>query len=425
MLKKNKIYPLVINKLQNHLGLDLIYFFKGGFFITLAQVAGSLSGILISFAFARFASKELFGKYNLILSILAINSLFSLPGFNTAVMQSTLKGFEKALIQSLPYRLKTSFLGVISLFIWGLFYIFYYHQLDIGYTLILISPLFPFLYSFAAYPVYLQAKKLFSQSAKFLALASLLTSTSLVLILLVYKNIISIILTYVITQAFLHFLFFQKTAKLVHKKAKKDPHLKEFGIFITLTKTLSWVASNLDKIILANLLGYEQLAIYSIANIAPQAIAKNLKSFMILPSVKILPQDIKANIKAIKVHFKKLFFMGLGVTFLGWFFLPYFINILYTLAYQKSIFYSQLLMLGFIFAPFNLLLKNIIIYQKKREDTVFLSFYPAIPKIIFYLLLIPKIKILGAILVRLSESVLLFIYFYYRLLANKNKSIIK
>ena len=401
-----------IKKLQAILKLDLEYFFKGGFFTAVQQSAGSLAGVLISFAFARFASKELFGKYNLILSILAITSLFSLSGFTSAIVQSTLKKYEKALTQSVVPRLKGSFLGSIFLLAIGLFY-FFNNQQEVGKALVLIAFFFPLLYSFNGWFFYLQAKKLFSKAAFYGATTSLFFCLAIIASLLLTKNVILITLTYVLTYSSLHFLFFQKTKTLIPVKAKKDPEIKRYALLITLTNALNWIASNIDKVVLASILGYEQVAVYSIAKIIPQGMNKNLKALMTVPSIKIIPHNIKKNVEVIKTHFGKIFLIGLFIAFAGWFGSPFLMRIIYGSVYRESVFYTRLLMLSFVLAPLNLLWQNIVVFQKKTKQIVFLSFFPSLPKIFLYLLLTFRLKILGVVLAEITGSLMLFFYFLF------------
>jgi O-antigen/teichoic acid export membrane protein len=405
-----------IARLQKLLKLDLDFFIKGTFFTTVQQTVGALSGIIITFAFARFTSKEFFGQYNLITSFLKIASIFSLSGFSIAIIQSTLKGYNKALLQSIKPRLKASFLGSLFLGLAGIFYLLVKNQTHVGYTLILASPLLPFLYSFNAYNSYLKAKKLFKKAAIYSSIPIFINTLAVITTLILTKNLVIVSLSYILSYITAHLYSFIKTKKLISLDEKKDPNIKSFSIFMTLVSSLSFISSHIDKIILGSLLGYEQLAIYSIAVIAPLEIGRNLKSFITLPSIKIIPKNIKDNIKAVKTHLVKLLLIGMVLASIGWLLIPYFIKILYTSAYKQSIFYSQILMITLIFAPLNLLLQNVVIYQKQKKETIFLTFFPALPKIILYLILIPTMGILGAVLANLFENVLLFIYFYYKFL---------
>jgi len=73
---------------QNHTKTDMVYVVSGGFW----WMTGKVGLFLISFAtmaaFARWLPKEGYGTYQFVLSGLALLSIFTLPGVNTAIVKS-------------------------------------------------------------------------------------------------------------------------------------------------------------------------------------------------------------------------------------------------------------------------------------------------------------------------------------------------
>jgi len=400
----------MLKKIQKIINLDLHFFVKGGFYTAIQQGIAILTGIAITLVFSRYTSKHLFGQYNFIIAFLKIGIIFSLSGVHTAVTLATIKGYKKALLQTPRIRMQSSLIGSIVLFASGLYYLFQ-HQPLVGQSLLVLALFFPLLYSFNAYPSFLRAERKFKKSALFSAVTLLFNAILIISALMLTKNIILISLAYLVGYALPHFYFFQKTKKLIPFKGKKDPDFKKFSVFITLTKALSFLSLHLDKIILGALLGYKQLAVYTIAQIPSWELNRNLQSFINIPTLKIIPKKKEQAVKEIKKHSGKLLLIGLSLASAGWFLTPLFIKTLYTSKYSGSIQYARILMGTVILSPINLLLQNVIIFQKQKKQTVFLSFYPALPKIILYLILIPKFGILGAVVTSILEPILLSSYF--------------
>src|ERR1041384_6093938 len=99
-----------LHKSENLLQTDITYLLKGGFWLSASQVIATLSGFLMSIAFANLISKEAFGIYKYALSVAGIIGALSLTGMGTAVTRSVAKGFE-SLRQGFRTNLKWS-LGI-------------------------------------------------------------------------------------------------------------------------------------------------------------------------------------------------------------------------------------------------------------------------------------------------------------------------
>src|SRR3989344_3907894 len=56
------------NDLSNLVGLDLPYFFKGGFWLTSSMILSTIGGILLSSLFARLWPKDVYGQFSFLMS---------------------------------------------------------------------------------------------------------------------------------------------------------------------------------------------------------------------------------------------------------------------------------------------------------------------------------------------------------------------
>lgn len=121
---KNKIYNLSLIY-GNKLGLDLPYFVKNGFWMTLRQIVDLLSGLAISIAFARLATKEVFGQYQFIIAAFSIAGILSLPGLNISILRSVSRRCDGDYKRAVRTSFRWSLLGVPLLLIFGAFYFFF------------------------------------------------------------------------------------------------------------------------------------------------------------------------------------------------------------------------------------------------------------------------------------------------------------
>jgi len=83
-----------LDYLGKKLQLDVYYFLRGGFWLSSAHLLTGMAAFLVVIAFTRLASKEFYGQYQFIMAIIAILTIFSLPGMQTAIIQAVSRGEE-------------------------------------------------------------------------------------------------------------------------------------------------------------------------------------------------------------------------------------------------------------------------------------------------------------------------------------------
>src|SRR3989338_6310130 len=84
---RNKAYQL-LRRSEDFFKTDMVYLAKGGFWFTLAQTVVSLSSFFLAVAFAQFVTKEAYGQYKYILSIVGLLGAFTLSGLPSAFLFS-------------------------------------------------------------------------------------------------------------------------------------------------------------------------------------------------------------------------------------------------------------------------------------------------------------------------------------------------
>jgi len=393
-------------KFQSLTGLDCHFFLASSFWIAVRQFFSSLVGLVITLAFVHLGTKTLFGQYNLLLSLVALISVFSLPDFNTAVFESVSKGYDSSFKKGLKLRLFWSLLTPLAALVLGWRYL--NEQPAVGQTLLVISLCLPFFYSLSIYSYLLAAKKKFKILAKFKSLNSLFNALCFVLGLLFFQSIVPTFFFYIFLSAFSDGLFCLFSLKYIDSQ-KNDSRLIRYGYFLNGLSFISRLAAHLDKILLSSFLGLESLAVYAAAAKITRTVKDQVLSFSMPPSVKIASFSEKRARLAIKDHFGKLVFIGLFLSLGLWLAIPWIIKLLFSQDYFLAVGYARLLSAGFIFEPVNLLFSNYLTLQKKQRLRLAASLILPLVKICFYFIFLPLWGVKGLIVSQLAEQFLLFL----------------
>lgn len=402
-----KTIDKLITKSEKILKLDIKYFSKNSFYILLKQGITGFFGFLLSFTLARTLTRFTFGEYNLFLSILGVLSIFSLPGMLDAILNSVVKGFDHSYIEGTRLSFKASFLSFPLIFLIALFY-FLNNQPTVSLLLLTSVIFFPFYNGLNSFEYFLTAKEKFFEVMLSTALLSFAVNLVTLLVALFTGKIFLIVFAFLLVNAVVKLSIFSYTRRLVKKGSNVDPEMKRFGLFLTLLSGFSQIVNNFDRIILGYFSGLSSLALFSIANILPSFIEKTFYSLQGIMTPKIIKEGKRGNRETIKRHLIKIIFLSIFVFLVIYFAAPFFIKIFFGAKYEEAIKFSQLLSVQLVFSLANSMLGNIITFQQRSKSMIFFTFYPALPRMILYLILIPKFGILGLILSLLVSKFLAF-----------------
>jgi O-antigen/teichoic acid export membrane protein len=412
-------YRNLFQKTKRLTGLDLGFFLKSSFWITISQIAGSLAGIVITLSFVHLGTKILYGQYNLLLSLLGLISILTLPDLGTAITESVSKGYDQSLNKGYKIKFLASLVAVLGTIFLGIYYLF--NNRIIGETLLFISFFLPFYFSPTVFSNFLSAKKNFKTLAKYRSFLSIATALFFVTTLLVFKNIKYIFFFYVVLTALLNIIFYKKTKKFIINK-KEDKNLASYGFFLTKLSIISRMASYLDQVLLSGFLGVESLALYAAALKIPTAIKKQILAYGSPLVVKIAHFNEERAAKAVKDHFLKMIFIGFLIAFVMWVSIPLVYKLLFTADYYEAIKYARILSLSYFFEPVNMLFASFFKMHKRQKEMIFFSIFMPIIQIASYFILIPLFGILGLILIQLLQNFLYFLVSFKIIVLKNNKN---
>lgn len=407
---KDKIYNLA-KKYSSKAGLDLPYFIKGGFWLSIGQFFGTLKGFTLSIVFANLLSKEVFGEYSFVMTVLCIAGIFALPGMGVAVVQAVAKGYEGTYFRALKEVFKWSWLGSLLLLGFSI-YEYFFGRFDVMLIFLILSSIFPFYTISGFYSNLLNGKKRFDILTKLSSFFNIISTILIVVVVFFTKSVFWISVITVLVQILINGYFSLFYVKKFVKNNEIDEHSIEFGKNISYSQAFSNIANNFDSLIIAYFLGFSSLAIFKIVTLLPDQIKILLNTFtpMLLP--KIASQDLSK--KELMKHFKKFFLVVVFLILIYWVVAPFIFKWFY-IQYYDYVWLSMLYHISFIvmlyILPFNYLIK-----EKKGDLINKIYNFSAILLMVLSLIGIYFYGLLGAIMARiiyrLFVMIITFLFFF-------------
>jgi O-antigen/teichoic acid export membrane protein len=398
----------LVDAVGKKLGINLSFFLKNGFWLTLAQIVTLTTGAALMVILARYLSQETFGHYQFLIAWISTFALFSIPDLNASILNSVANGKDGTYKKALRVRFRWSLLGIPALAALAFYYFYFKADPLIGSGLLMISLAFPFLHTPTSWTVFLQAKERFELSAKYTSLQSLLNFFAITASVIIGKGqLLPIFGTYLGVMLFSNLIFLKFSFKLI-KNEKETDDWKDYGFFLTKINVLAILAGRLDIILVGVFLGIETLAIYAIGSRFAILFQTSLNNLLMMVTPTIARQNT--------LNFKKYFFIFLGTSFVSLILIlitPWLIVFLFTDKYIESVYLSQIIL---AFSPFfvinNLYGKHVKYYLKERRWQLIATLSSPIVRTTLMGVLLYSFGIVGmAVAQGMKQMVSLIIYF--------------
>jgi len=398
-----------VARLGTYLGLDLEYFVKNYLCLIVAQGISMILGLALSVAFARLLTKELYGQWNYILSIIGIVGLLTLPGMNQAIIQSVARGGDGVLVKGTQERFKWSILASIAVLGTGVYY-FLSGSALLGQGLMISSLFLPFYHNFQTYAAFLSGRKRFDKVAKYQIIIEITSILLTVFAIYLSRNLTLILVVYLFSFSVLRGYFFRLTAKDTGKEGC-DKGALTFGKHVTIQNIPGAITGWGDKIIIGALLSFPELAIYSIARSVANSIRLALSPIARLSFPKLSEMDEKGAYSAVRKRFAYLLIFTVFICGITIVLCPYVIPFLYSQKYAASVFYAQILLVALVFGiPTSILSQALFPSQRKVGDMYKLQLFGVISQVIFIFALIFKFGLLGVVIARVLANLFAMVY---------------
>lgn len=388
----NHFFDVIGKKLQ----LDILYFARSSMFGGIQQVIGIVFGLILSYFFGHLVSKKLFGDYNFILSVVSFLTIVTLPGLDNVLIYSLGQGFNSSLSRSVKWKFLSSLLGIPVLIGFAVFY-YFQHDYQLTLTFLITGFFFPFLPPLQLANETFIAKQKFLLLSTYLSASSIISTTLILLSIFFFPSLPALVTCYFVGILLPSLFAFFHSRRFLNKSSSVDTTLFSASIYNTLISALPWASASLGQIILAMLLGTEQLAAYVVANKFTVYMQKNLLVFYQPLTAKLAQQSHREHLITLKKHALKLLLWGILLALPLYIFSPFLIETIFTNKYSDAIPLARLISIGIIPLPLSWVLADIVVFQNIQSLRTYSTIVLNIGKILLYFVLIPKFMIYGLV----------------------------
>lgn len=384
----------LVERAESYLKTDLRYIVKGGFWLTSSKLVTLLASLITSVVFANVLSKETYGVYSYVLSIVGIFTIATLNGLDTALTKSVAQGAEGSFISIVYTKIRWGVLGSLGSvgFAW-----YYFSQGDVQLALcfLVVAAFIPFMDSFYLYVAYLNGKKAFHLNAKYHTIGRLVVVPVLLATVFLTQNAVLILLVYFGIYTLIRFIFLQVTLARTSPNVPTDTTVISFGKHLSLISVIDVFSTSLDKILIFHFAGPAALAGYYLALTPLKQIRGFIDGLNDLAFPKFSTKSHVLLRKTLLAKVLKLCALVVPVIALYCALAP----LLFRLIFPKYLEYarvSQLFMLLLIFFPFTLL-HTAITSWGGRNKLYLISMGAAFTRITLLLVLVPMFGLYGAV----------------------------
>jgi O-antigen/teichoic acid export membrane protein len=386
--------------------------------LSVAQVATVLLSLVSSSLWARNVPSEVYGHYQVILSLLALVSSFCLPGLAQSLTISAAKHYDGNLSRILKLRLGATFLGSLALVGVGIFYSA--SQPELASAIFVVALLFSLYDLQGVWGAWLSGRGELNRRAAFTVISSVLHVVALAVLVFSNRTTLNQLLTLIFgVRAFFSLgivisILRSRTNKLEHSEPI------EYGFHTTAATLLSGLITT-DKLIIYGHLTSTAVAVYSIALIFPTQIKYLYAIFnqMITPNVYKAASvaDAWKYLKGKLAILVPLFILVGLVGFIG---IPIFVPLLFSERYAAAVPYGKWLWLSLAITGPATYLGDVLRAQMRVAFVYSVSLAHPVLSVILYLILI-RYGITGVVLSKIIMNwvgaifrVLSFLYYLNR-----------
>lgn len=340
---------------------------SGGLWLTIRYFVLTGTGFLLSIAFARLMEPKMYGQYQFILSLLTSFSVFSLAGLNMAAMKAVAQDAFQPVLQAVKISFFSSFLAVPLLIGYGT-YVLFQQDRFLGWSVIVASIFFPFLYAPNTWYVFYEGKQMFKPVTLRLILSSMVVTSVLFLGVYFQLNLIWLVFLYGFTTVLFLGIFLWEVYRKIDKKQDNKQWVKldmGYGLRVSMQKFVYTLSESLPFIFISFFLGYHAVAHFQLANLFLASIAGFIGALatLSLPKLFIEIQSIHRNI------FVQAVTIGM-LTSIGYFAI---VNGIFVFIYGDRYYESYILAKVLVFLPLCISVRTFLVnYFTVQEKNIFI-----------------------------------------------------
>lgn len=343
---REKLYTL-LRKTERFTKTDMIYLAKGSSWMVIYQACVSLSSLVLAMAFANLVSQEVYGQYKYVISVSGFLSSFAFLGLGTGVLRLTAQGQEGSLRKAFYYNLYSSGL-LIAIGLGIAVYYFMQGNIFLSAALVVIALFLPTLNSTTLYGSFLYGKKDFQRASLLMGGTSLITTVGMIVLLFFFRNPLPLIIGYflfnIITNGLAYLLVLRKYKPNNFVDIKE---LKSYSFHQSAVGWLGSIADQIDKLLIFQVMGASQLAVYAFAIAMPEQIRSLFKNVTRLAFPKFAESNLESARKDLIYRMSLAAVCIFAISLVYYFAAPFIFSWLFP-QYLSAVRYSQIYSL-FIF----------------------------------------------------------------------------
>lgn len=403
---KERLYSL-LRRSEAIFKTDLVYFAKGGFWLTLGQFLSSLTSFFLAIAFAHFLPRDTYGYYKYIISATGILSIFSLNGIDNALIQAVASGHEGSFMDGVRFKLRAGLVGGIASLGIALYYNYKGNTILSG-GFIMAGLFLAFMNTWFLYDSLLQGQKRFRESTTYAVLSQIFSALVLGATISSTQNVYFIVLAYFASWTLARYFAYRKVVKRYAFNNSVDPKTISYGFHSSLIGSVAAISGSVDSILIFHYLGPTLLAVYTFA-LAP---INQIKSLIDKIPTLAIPRFAEREVHDLQSQFPKrmLLLGGLAIIifFSYYFFSPYFFQILFP-KYLDSLPYSRVFAISILlWLPYSVIAAAISAKLTSiPRNLLYLWNLPGIAMTLFVFLLTPRFGIMGVISAKIISTCVL------------------
>jgi O-antigen/teichoic acid export membrane protein len=225
------------------------------------------------------------------------------------------------------------------------------------------------------------------------ALAVLFNLTSVIWLVIAYNG----------SQLIFQFFASRRTERIYKPSGDENPQEEKLSAHLSIGNVIPFVSEYLDKILIFQLLGPYQLALYTFAVGIPDQLRSVNKIISAIALPKLNPKDrITLRVSVIK-HTKTYLFISLLIMTIFWVFAEPFYQFFFP-KYVESSFYAVVYSLILPVIAGGIFFGHALQIENRITSLYVVRIIDSCTKIILYVILIPNLGILGAILAVLTAK---------------------
>ena len=251
------------------------HFLANSALISFRYVAVAGIGLALSVAFAHLSTKQIFGQYQFMLSVLAMLSVVSLPGLNIAALKLVAEGKSGAVSQTVRLSFLWGILAIPLLVGYGT-YILLRGSMDstIGWVFIFFGGLFPFLNAPNTWYVHYEGRLVFLPVVIRTICASILMAVLLFLGLWNQWSLFSLISIWFFVSTLTGWFFYWEVRRKELRSRREVGILDvSYGIRVSFQKFSVGLTESIPVIAISFFLGFEAVANFQVASVFVGAVS--------------------------------------------------------------------------------------------------------------------------------------------------------